>query len=280
MALANGRLDSGLLVTIDGQGRQLQIGAALNWASIQAAVERTYGWTPQLSPGYTAYRTYDQQVSLFTQRYSQKNTGVDYRYWNGKNWWRKPGYSSAATPGTSNHGLGVAIDVQGLGGFGSTKYNQFAAVAAQYDYNNAEGKRIGEPWHWVYTGANTPPAPPTPAVPDTKNTFLELLLKDEDMIERALQGVYRLYLGRTPGATELDPRMVRIVESADPLARAKVEMDSIKNSGEAVNYLYKTLLGRNASPTEIADQLRNSGNDIARIENGIRNSTEYKNKNK
>lgn len=281
MALQNGRLPSNLLTSIDSSGRQLQIGAALRWASIQAEVQARYGWTPQLSAGATAYRTYEQQVALFTQRYSQINTGVDYRYWNGKNWWRKPGYSSAATPGTSNHGLGVAIDVAGLGSFGSPRYTQFAVVASRHGYNNNEGKRIREPWHWVYTGSNEPaPPPPEPKPkPEPKSLHL-LLIEDEDMIERALQGAYRVYLGRTPSAAELDGRMVRIVDAADPLARARVEINGIRNSGEAVNYLYKTLLKRNASQAEITKQLADNGNDIARIENSIRNSQEYRNKNK
>lgn len=68
------------------------------------------------------YRTYAQQYSLFIQRY-EPVTYAAYlllasskrKYWGthptNKYWKLKPGMAMAAVPGTSNHGLGLAIDL-------------------------------------------------------------------------------------------------------------------------------------------------------------------------
>lgn len=151
--VANGQISSSSLASIGG-GRYLLAGAADAWLRVQAEVKRVYGWTPTLSTGATAYRSLAQQESIFLQRYTTRNTGIDRRYWNGKYWWRKAGYSSAATPGKSNHGLGIAVDVSGLGGFSGTRYKQFAAIASKHGFNNTEGRSINEAWHWVYNASN------------------------------------------------------------------------------------------------------------------------------
>jgi hypothetical protein len=58
------------------------------------------------------YRTYERQVALFLERYSPSPiAGRPTKTWNGKTYWQKQGVAMAATPGTSNHGLGLADDV-------------------------------------------------------------------------------------------------------------------------------------------------------------------------
>lgn len=58
------------------------------------------------------YRTYDQQVALFRARFVPYDTGTGVkRTWQGQTWWKLPGVALAATPGTSNHGLGLADDI-------------------------------------------------------------------------------------------------------------------------------------------------------------------------
>lgn len=60
------------------------------------------------------YRTYDQQVALFRSRFRTEDTGrvpAVTRTWQGQTWWMLPGVALAATPGTSNHGLGLADDI-------------------------------------------------------------------------------------------------------------------------------------------------------------------------
>lgn len=58
------------------------------------------------------YRTYDQQVALFRARFRPYDTGTGVtRTWQGQKWWKLPGVALAATPGKSNHGLGLADDI-------------------------------------------------------------------------------------------------------------------------------------------------------------------------
>jgi hypothetical protein len=95
--------------------------------------------------------------------------------WDGVTYWQKPNTAMAAVPGTSNHGLGLAIDFA----TNMENYNAFVAWlianAATYGYS-AESQ--SESWHWRYVaGDNVPPAVlafegPTPET------------EDEDMRER------------------------------------------------------------------------------------------------
>ncbi len=68
---------------------------------------------------------------------------------------RKP--SLAAVPGTSNHGLGLALDLcGGVETFGSPAYTWLKAHAGQYGFVHPAWAEPGggkpEPWHWEYTG--------------------------------------------------------------------------------------------------------------------------------
>lgn len=56
----------------------------------------------------------------------------------------------AAPPGFSNHQNGIAMDVGGVGAFGSAAYNWLARNAGRFGFNNVEGRGVDEPWHWVY----------------------------------------------------------------------------------------------------------------------------------
>jgi hypothetical protein len=100
-----------------------------------------------------AYRAYAIQERIFRQRYTPNGpTAVDGagKAWQGQRWYRLPIYAAAATPGTSNHGWGVACDITGLASFTGTRYRQLASVAAAHGWDNNEGASINEAWHWVY----------------------------------------------------------------------------------------------------------------------------------
>lgn len=60
------------------------------------------------------YRSYAQQEAVFRQRmlpiYDPVRCTTTTRIWNGKKWWLRRRMSPVATPGTSNHGFGIAID--------------------------------------------------------------------------------------------------------------------------------------------------------------------------
>jgi len=68
--------------------------------------------------------------------------------------------SLAATPGTSNHGWGRAVDLgSGINHFGSATYNWMMENAPKYGWVKPDWSRQGgvnpEPWHWEYIGGNS-----------------------------------------------------------------------------------------------------------------------------
>ena len=88
--------------------------AATAWRNLQGAANAA-GFTLTMTG---AYRTLDQQVSLFGARYVTENTQRSTKTWNNVRYWLKPGAAMAAVPGTSNHGWGCAVDAA-LDGYGS-----------------------------------------------------------------------------------------------------------------------------------------------------------------
>ncbi|MGY4642388.1 M15 family metallopeptidase [Cellulomonas sp. URHB0016] len=68
-------------------------------------------------------------------------------------WDQRP--TLAATPGTSNHGWGLAVDLAGgIGDAGSAQHRWMDAHAGEYGWVNptwAQASRF-EPWHWEYVG--------------------------------------------------------------------------------------------------------------------------------
>jgi LAS superfamily LD-carboxypeptidase LdcB len=83
----NGKIDANALVKIDNQGNALRPDAAAAFKSMRRAARKA-GVNIVLSGAQSGYRDYDTQVAL---KASKGNL--------------------AATPGTSNHGWGMAIDV-------------------------------------------------------------------------------------------------------------------------------------------------------------------------
>jgi hypothetical protein len=149
---SNGQIPSGSLVALSGGGALLP-GAASAWEQLRSQVRARYGWTPSLTDALSAYRPYATQERIFRQRYTTTYLpGRPIKIWNGQRWYLIPGNVTSATPGTSNHGRGIAVDITGLGGFTGTKYKQLASVADGLGWSNVEGRSIGEAWHWVYTG--------------------------------------------------------------------------------------------------------------------------------
>ena len=113
-----------------------------------------------------SYRTYDQQLRGFKNRYSKTPiSGRSTKTWNGTKYWLKPNQAMAATPGTSNHGWGIALDLaQGDGNPKIAKtmwlnwksLNWLAANGPSFGFWNSVKS---EAWHWAYfPGDNMPPA--------------------------------------------------------------------------------------------------------------------------
>lgn len=152
MTYPNGQIPDSALVGISGGGALLS-GAAAAWESLRGQVAARHGWSPTPTDSLSAYRPYATQERIFRDRYTTAHlVGRPVKIWGGVRWYLRPGKVTAAVPGTSNHGLGIAVDITGLGGFTGTRYRQLAEVAAGLGWSNVEGRAIGEAWHWVYTG--------------------------------------------------------------------------------------------------------------------------------
>lgn len=97
-----------------------------------------------------AFREYAIQERIFRARYTTTYLpGRPTKRWNNVTWYLKPNQATAAVPGTSNHGKGLAVDIKNAGGFGGSFYKWMAATGPLYGWSNAEGRSINEPWHWV-----------------------------------------------------------------------------------------------------------------------------------
>lgn len=163
----NGKLPSNILVAIPGVAGGAAITlvkpAARSWKAMAAAAKKKghilkSGWETN------SYRPYEDQVRIFTQRYTKQFLpGRPRRMWMGQWWYQKPGTALTAVPGTSNHGWGCAVDGgeerDGDGGsepFDQGTLNWLLANADEFGYS---WEVQSEPWHLHYfTGDNIPPA--------------------------------------------------------------------------------------------------------------------------
>ena len=113
----NGQIDAKLLRPIQSKG-QLHRLAATAWNALQlAAFFDGIALNPISSPD--TYRNLDQQTNLFMSRYQlapSTRTPAVTRTYQGKTWYLKPGVAPAGSPGTSNHGWGLAVDVANANG--------------------------------------------------------------------------------------------------------------------------------------------------------------------
>jgi len=130
--VANGFLDRSVLCPLNGApGDALRADAAAAFNRMTAAALADRGTHLCVND---SYRSYAGQVSIFR---------------------RTP--RLAAVPGTSRHGLGVAVDLGcGAERFGSSTYRWLKANAGRFGWVHpawAEpGGALPEPWHWEYVG--------------------------------------------------------------------------------------------------------------------------------
>jgi LAS superfamily LD-carboxypeptidase LdcB len=106
----NGDLNPALLRDIKAPSGKLHRLAATAWNAMQLAA---YFDGIELKH-VGAYRPLARQVAMFNERYSAEKTPRKpevTRKYQGKTWYLKKGMAPAGTPGTSNHGIGLAIDV-------------------------------------------------------------------------------------------------------------------------------------------------------------------------
>jgi len=111
----NGELNPALLRDVKAPAGKMHRLAATAWNAMQ--LQAYFDGIELKHVG--AYRPLDRQVALFNERYSATKTPRKpevTRKYQGKTWYLKKGMAPAGTPGTSNHGIGLAIDVANCSG--------------------------------------------------------------------------------------------------------------------------------------------------------------------
>ena len=138
------------------------------YALLTALCEAETGVRLTTSGPNDAYRSLEAQISAFKARmvdtYDPETCTTTTRTWNGKRYWLRKGFAPVATPGTSNHGRGLAVDVaihaptQKYPAAGITSN----AKAWAWVQENAPSLGLtwemqSEPWHVRWTSGDTIP---------------------------------------------------------------------------------------------------------------------------
>lgn len=160
---SNGQLDSSELSLIpvndyiNTNGGQYIANAALDHLLSAARLFQQWGGTKLWVE--EAYRNLATQEDYFLDRYVETPSGsVVYQ---GKRWSkRSQSVATAAVPGTSIHGLGMAVDLwSGIDtSFTSNAHRQFVQFATQFGWKNT-GTAFGEPWHFEWAASRVTRAP-------------------------------------------------------------------------------------------------------------------------
>lgn len=247
-------------------GQELAAGAAPAWDRLSRRITASYGWVPVLTD---SVRPYLVQVRIFLERYTPQATGGGYygdvRRWNGVRYVRMRGHAAAAVPGTSNHGLGLAVDVSGLGGFGGERYREMASVATSFGWTNDAGRTVNEAWHWQYdarldrhngSGGGTPSPVPDPKPDDEEDE----MNADE---KRMLLAVYDTLTGGIPGV-KFEGEVLSLVKAAvaqtGPITRGGVARSLRQEVADTLT------LAQKATPDAVAEAVwgvRPTGNSSA-----------------
>jgi hypothetical protein len=148
---SNGELPDDILVDVGG-GQLLVRDAAWSWIDMRNAAARD----GVLLIIDNAYRPLARQREFWDARYVTYDTGSgEKHYFENRWWWRLPDAITAAVPGTSNHGYGLAVDLLRT----DAQVAWLTEHAATYGWS---GELEKEPWHWRrYAGDYVPTMTPT-----------------------------------------------------------------------------------------------------------------------
>lgn len=160
----NGQIPQHLLARIQPSG-QMHHAAADAWRAL-SAIAKAEGL---ILAHVGDYRSYEKQVALFTDRMrtypDAKRTKQTTRRWNKEVWYLHVG-APVATPGTSNHGWGLAIDAAlrlPAGQVTTITAKPRGCRRSGLDFLLAEGPSLGwfweleeEPWHIRYVSGDVP----------------------------------------------------------------------------------------------------------------------------
>jgi LAS superfamily LD-carboxypeptidase LdcB len=148
-----GELPAKLLRGIEGKGK-LHHCAADAYEAMDAAANAA---GIDLSPTSQAdtYRSLETQEYGFYQRYTDTPKPAlmkqKPRIYKGKAWYLKKGMAPMAVPGTSNHNLGIAIDIKDASG------NRLAWLLANEHLYGFSHELDSEPWHIRYVAGDATP---------------------------------------------------------------------------------------------------------------------------
>lgn len=270
---ANGSVPAKLLAPLDGQPEAaLRADAAAAWNRARADVQRRTGITLRVR-GWN--RTLAEQERFFLERYEPRRTGgTDVRWYQDVRYVRVRG-AAAAIPGTSNHGYGIAVDVEDYGNVGEFDHPRRVAtfpILAAHGWTDTEGRGpIREPWHLVYDPArdqhrNTPTPAPAPApVPDVQ----------EDDMRGLIEALYRRYLGREGSVQEIDKWTVDIAIAKKTPADVVATFLAARAEVGTVTTAYREFLGREPRPSEITTWV-NQKPTVRAVRDGVATSPEAK----
>ena len=165
----NGELNPALLRDIKAPNGKLHRLAATAWNAMQLAA---YFDGIELKH-VGAYRPITEQIKLFNTRYQDTPTGrtpqVTRKYM-GKTWYLKKGFAPAGTPATSNHGIGLAIDIASASGkrlewLLGDGFMTSNALKFGFSWEVADSKNPNsEAWHIRYVAGDTLPQAVTDAL--------------------------------------------------------------------------------------------------------------------
>jgi hypothetical protein len=148
-----GKIPENLLRPAVGGGKLHWIAAA-SWAAMVEAAKADGVELKPTSSGDT-YRDYELQKRGFLQRYQlEPIKGTSTKEFEGKTWYLKKGMAMLATPGKSQHNLGIAVDVHS------------ASEPKRINWLIANVEKFGwswevvpsEPWHIRYVAGDKIPA--------------------------------------------------------------------------------------------------------------------------
>lgn len=230
MAILNGRLPGSMLAYIPGTRKLIRAELVPQTAALRAAFEAEFGKALTVTD---AYRDYDEQVAVKAAK----------------------GFL-AATPGTSNHGWALALDLGSMvNQFGSREHNWMRANAPRYGWRHPLWARINgykpEAWHWEASEQAVPVTNYTsvggtlPDIPelDTPDPIEE---NDVDLSNPAHRHAFKVVIAETL-AENLEPLLERSGEldrkSRQTLTRAASSYDSPEF--KMLDEVFATLLAKN-----------------------------------
>lgn len=148
-----GKLPDNLLRGIEGKGRLHHLAADAYEAMDEAANADGIDLSPTSQAD--TYRSLETQEYGFFQRHTDKPTPKMMkqkpRVYKGKLWYLKKGMAPMAVPGTSNHNLGIAIDIANASG---KRLEWLLANEHKYGFSH---ELQSEPWHIRYVDGDDVP---------------------------------------------------------------------------------------------------------------------------